>query len=132
MGEFTVNGVSVRVTVRVDESDHRVRRSFGDAFVIEGEDFFVYVSCMATKTISLELDAYEKLKRAKRGPRESFSSVVRRARWDDSTTAGELVDVLRKIQRLHPESFLDDLALDRIDQSAASRDRRPRATTDNQ
>ncbi len=33
---------------------------------------------MATKTISLELDAYEKLRAAKRG-RESFSSVVRRA-----------------------------------------------------
>jgi hypothetical protein len=38
-------------------------------------------SCMATKTISLELDAYEKLKRAKQGG-ESFSSVVRRARFD--------------------------------------------------
>jgi predicted CopG family antitoxin len=35
-------------------------------------------SCMATKTITLELDAYEKLRAAKRG-RESFSSVVRRA-----------------------------------------------------
>lgn len=33
---------------------------------------------MAIKTISLELDAYERLKRAKRG-KESFSSVVRRA-----------------------------------------------------
>lgn len=36
---------------------------------------------MATKTISLELDAYEKLRRAKRGG-ESFSAVVRRARLD--------------------------------------------------
>lgn len=34
---------------------------------------------MATKTISLELDAYEKLKAAKVRERESFSSVVRRA-----------------------------------------------------
>lgn len=35
---------------------------------------------MATKTISLELDAYEKLRRAKHGG-ESFSAVVRRARF---------------------------------------------------
>jgi predicted CopG family antitoxin len=33
---------------------------------------------MAIKTISLELDVYEKLKRAKRG-RESFSAVIQRA-----------------------------------------------------
>lgn len=33
---------------------------------------------MATKTITLELDAYERLKAAKRSPRESFSEVVRR------------------------------------------------------
>ena len=38
-------------------------------------------SCMATKTITLEIDAYEKLKSAKRGDRESFSSVVRRANF---------------------------------------------------
>jgi hypothetical protein len=33
---------------------------------------------MPTKTITLELDAYERLKAAKRFPRESFSEVVRR------------------------------------------------------
>jgi hypothetical protein len=38
---------------------------------------------VAIKTISLEIDAYERLHRAKRAPRESFSSVVRRAKWDD-------------------------------------------------
>lgn len=35
--------------------------------------------CMATKTISLEIDAYERLRGAKLGERESFSAVVRRA-----------------------------------------------------
>ena len=38
----------------------------------------VYCNGMATKTITLELDAYERLKAAKRTPRESFSEVVRR------------------------------------------------------
>jgi predicted CopG family antitoxin len=52
---------------------------------------------MATKTISLELDAYEKLKRAKRGPRESFSSVVRRAIWpEECRTAAQLLAFTRK------------------------------------
>ena len=45
------------------------------------------LSCMAIKTISLELDAYEKLKRAKRG-KESFSAVVRRARFDSEESSG--------------------------------------------
>lgn len=45
---------------------------------------------MATKTISLELDAYEKLKRAKRG-RESFSAVVRRARFDSVENTGDCI-----------------------------------------
>ncbi len=38
----------------------------------------VYCGYMATKTLTLELDAYERLRRAKRSPRESFSEVVRR------------------------------------------------------
>ena len=43
--------------------------------------------CTATKTISLELDAYEKLKSKKR-PGESFSAVVRRAVFSDSPATG--------------------------------------------
>jgi hypothetical protein len=42
---------------------------------------------MAIKTISLELDAYEKLRQAKRGG-ESFSAVVRRARFDLEQKSG--------------------------------------------
>lgn len=75
---------------------------------------------MATKAITLELDAYEKLKRHKRG-RESFSAVVRRARWDDSASARHVLGALRDLHRLHPESFLDDEALDRIEARASSR-----------
>jgi hypothetical protein len=42
---------------------------------------------MAIKTISLELDAYEKLRQAKR-PGESFSQVVRRARLEQEPATG--------------------------------------------
>ncbi len=42
---------------------------------------------MATKTITLELDAYEKLRQAKRGG-ESFTEVVRRAIWMDAPVTG--------------------------------------------
>ncbi|MCB1125735.1 MAG: antitoxin VapB family protein [Verrucomicrobiae bacterium] len=42
---------------------------------------------MATKTITLEIDAYEKLRRAKRTG-ESFSVVVRRARFGPPDASG--------------------------------------------
>ena len=49
-------------------------------------------ACMATKTISLKLDAYEKLRAARRRPSESFSQVILRARWpEDTVTAAELL-----------------------------------------
>jgi len=43
---------------------------------------------MATKTISLELDAYEKLRAAKRAG-ESFSAVVRRASFAEEPLTGK-------------------------------------------
>jgi hypothetical protein len=47
---------------------------------------------MATKTISVRLEAYERLKRAKRDSSESFSDVIMRARWETEpvTAAGYL------------------------------------------
>lgn len=42
---------------------------------------------MSIKTISLEISAYEKLKNAKQG-NESFSQVVRRARFDPEQSTG--------------------------------------------
>jgi hypothetical protein len=52
--------------------------------------------CMSTKTISLRIEAYEKLRTAKRHG-ESFSDVVMRARWVDETiTAAELLRLRRE------------------------------------
>jgi hypothetical protein len=52
---------------------------------------------MATKTISLQLEAYLKLRDARRHPTESFSQVVLRARWPEETvTAGEWLAMRRK------------------------------------
>ena len=64
---------------------------------------------MATKTITLELDAYEKLKAAKKN-RESFSSVVRRCILPDRPKSGKaMLDYLRSRQ-----TFLTEEELARI------------------
>lgn len=77
---------------------------------------FVHDSCVATKTITLELDAYEKLRTAKRG-RESFSSVVRRCILPDGPKTGAaLLDILQARTALLTEEELDALeAIDRND-----------------
>lgn len=54
----------------------------------------MYIACMATKTISLSLLAYEKLKGARKQPEESFSQVVLRATWpEDTVTGAELLEL---------------------------------------
>ncbi len=48
---------------------------------------------MASKTISLSIEAYERLKQHRRGPEDSLSRVVMRAKWDEDTiTAAELLE----------------------------------------
>lgn len=74
------------------------------------------IYAMAIKTISLELDAYEKLRWAKRGPRESFSSVVRRAHWDDlPPNARSVLEDLRLLASEHPDVLLAPEALDALE-----------------
>lgn len=77
----------------------------------------MHALCMATKTISLELDAYERLRRAKRSPRESFSGVVRRAIWRDATpTAGDVLAIAKKaLTGDYP--VIDEAVLDRLDEA---------------
>lgn len=82
---------------------------------------------MATKTITLEVDAYEKLRRAKRSDRESFSEVVRRARWDDLPPTGtSILAQLRELRAKRPDVLLPDEVLDRIEERERTRSARPR------
>lgn len=70
---------------------------------------------MSTKTVSLWIEAYERLRRARRHPRESFSDVVLRARWPDlGVTASTLLELYEK-----DGPFLSEEALDRIEEAKA-------------
>lgn len=67
----------------------------------------VHNACMSSKTISLRLAAYEKLRAARRYPGESFSQVVLRAQWPEETvTAGELLRLCRERGPLLSEAEL--------------------------
>ena len=73
---------------------------------------------MATKTISIDLEAYERLRRARRSRTESFSAVIKRALWPTPPrTAGALLDALDAI------APLDDDAIARLER--AQRDDAP-------
>jgi hypothetical protein len=79
---------------------------------------------MATKTITLELDAYERLRRAKRSARESFSAVVRRATWpEEPLTAAGLLARVHEQMRTGADLLPEEL-LDRLDQAQ----RKPRVS----
>ncbi len=80
----------------------------------------MHVLCMATKTISLKLEAYERLRRARRSPDESFSDVVMRAEWTElGITARELREVYRA-----EGAVLSPDAVDRVE-TALRADRPP-------
>lgn len=56
----------------------------------------MYVACMARKNISIDTGAYQRLKDARLGPWESFSQVIRRARWNEERkTCGALLAALK-------------------------------------
>lgn len=78
------------------------------------------ISSVATKTITLELDAYERLCSFKR-PGESFSEVVRRAIFPDCPPKGiDLLNYYNAGGSCVPDSYLD--AVEQADKSDKSPD----------
>jgi len=67
---------------------------------------------MATKTISLKAEAYNRLSAARRYRDESFSEVVMRATWPEDTITGRALLDLLGGRRVHLRA--DEL--DRIDE----------------
>ena len=77
-------------------------------------------ACMATKTISVDLEAYHRLVHARRHSHESFSQVIKRAQWAESDHTG--ATILATLERLKP---LDDADIRELD-TAQKLDKPPR------
>jgi predicted CopG family antitoxin len=68
----------------------------------------VYVKCMAVKTITIDLEAYEALAKRKKG-NESFSQVIKRTFSEERYTAKHLLENLEEVS-------LSEETLDRIEE----------------
>jgi hypothetical protein len=67
-------------------------------FPVDQDARTTHAAYMATKTISIEIDAYELLLREKR-PKESFSRVIRRVLTErPALTAGDLLAALEAFE----------------------------------
>jgi predicted CopG family antitoxin len=65
---------------------------------------------MAVKTVTLRVEAYERLRAARAWPGESFSQVVLRATWNQPTiTARELLDRYQESGPFFTEGELESI-----------------------
>lgn len=76
----------------------------------------MYAKCMAVKTITIDMDAYERLSRLKKG--DSFSQVIKKYLPSAGTTAGDLLKALDATE-------VSDETLDTIDTVIADRRNHP-------
>ena len=66
---------------------------------------------MATKTVSLTVEAYEKLRKARKYEVESFSQVVLRATWPEYSITGR--ELLARLETTEP--FLSNDEFDALE-----------------
>ena len=84
---------------------------------------------MATKTISVDLEAYQRLVRARKHNRESFSQVIKRARWEESNhTGAALLAALDRLEPLDSAAIRDLEAAQKLDKAPRDKWRTSRAT----
>ena len=70
---------------------------------------------MATKTISVDIEAYQLLTKARTSPKESFSQVIKRAQWQQrAKTCGDLLKALANVPVASEE------VIRRLDEAQAS------------
>ena len=72
---------------------------------------------MATKTISVDIEAYERLRRARLHASESFSKVIKRAQWDRGLRTGAEFLAAMDGLPLMSENSLDGLEQAQVEDS---------------
>ncbi len=84
--------------------------------ILDSEYMHIYRHAWQRKTISIDIEADERLRRARRAPTESFSRVIKHAEWPvPPRTAGALLSAIAKfvpveeeiIERLNAARTLD-------------------------
>ena len=72
--------------------NHQLNTFVWEVATIDNQLHACIHACMATKTISIDIEAYERLRRARMAPTESFSKVIKRAEWPiPARTAGAML-----------------------------------------